>query len=147
MNTCKLHRTVSWVFQLIAAAILLQTLYFKFSGSAESKFIFTTLGVEPWGRIATGLLELVAAGLLLWNRQAVFGALLALGLMTGALFGHFTKLGFIVQDDGGLLFALAVTVFGSSAIVVWLRRYQIPYFGTLLFTAHRTDCAVTLSKS
>ncbi|HAB17508.1 MAG TPA: DoxX family protein, partial [Verrucomicrobiales bacterium] len=127
-----------WLFQLIAAAILLQTLFFKFSGAAESKFIFTTLGVEPWGRIATGMAELVAAGLLLWSRMALFGALLSLGLMSAAIISHLTKLGLVVQNDGGLLFGLAITVFCASTIVIWLRRYQLPYVGPLLVTAQRT---------
>lgn len=142
MHTCKVHRTVSWVFQSIAAAILLQTLFFKFTGAPESRFIFTTLGVEPWGRFATGVLELLAAGLLLWNRRAVLGALLSLGLMVGALASHLTRLGVVVQDDGGLLFTLAVLVFGSSAIVIWLRRYELPYVGTLMFSGHQADCSL-----
>ena len=95
-------------------------MFFKFSGAPESKFIFTTLGVEPWGRGAAGLLELIAVA----PRFAVFGGLLAVGLMTDAILGHFTKLGLVVQDDGGLLFAWAVTVFVSAALVVWLRRFQ-----------------------
>ncbi len=138
MSDCRLHRTLSWVFQLIAAGILLQTLYFKFTGAPESRFIFTTLGIEPWGRIATGILELAAAGLLLWNRRAVFGALLSIGLMAGALVSHLTRLGLVVQNDGGLLFTLAVTVFGSSLIVLWIRRHEIPYFGALLSVSSHT---------
>ncbi|HTI69448.1 MAG TPA: DoxX family protein [Candidatus Limnocylindria bacterium] len=127
MTTCKLHSGVSWTFQIIAAAILLQTLFFKFTGAEESKYIFSTLGVEPWGRIGTGLLELVTAGLLLRGRTAVFGALLAAGLMGGALFSHLTKLGIVVKDDDGLLFGLANAVLGSSMIVLWLRRFEVPF--------------------
>jgi hypothetical protein len=129
MHPCKTHRTVSWIAQLIAAAILAQTLFFKFTGAPESKFIFSTLGVEPWGRILTGVLELVAVGLLLTPRWAGVGGLLSLGLMGGALMGHLTKLGLVVQDDGGLLFALAVTVFAAAALVVWLRRAELPLIG------------------
>lgn|GEM_PF-94318 len=141
MPSCKLHATVSWIFQSVAAAILLQTLFFKFTGAAESKYIFTTLGVEPWGRIATGTLELLATVLLLRGRWAVFGALLAIGLMFGAIVSHLTKLELVVQDDGGLLFALAVTVFGASVIVVWLHRFRIPYVGALLFTSNQEGCS------
>jgi hypothetical protein len=140
MKPCKLHQTVSWIFQIIAAVILLQTLFFKFTGAPESKFIFSTLGIEPWGRIATGLAELVAAGLLLWPRWSVFGALLAVGLMSGAILTHLTRLGLVVQDDGGLLFALALTVFGASVIVLWLRRFQIPYVGALLSASGTAGC-------
>ncbi len=140
MNDCRIHRTASWIFQIIAAVILFQTLFFKFTGASESRHIFTVLGVEPWGRIATGMVELVAVGLLLSSRHAVLGALLSLGLMSGAIFSHLTRLGIVVQDDGGLLFALAVTVLGASVIVVWLRRFQIPYVGPLLSTTLRADC-------
>lgn len=145
MHSCKLHRNVSWFFQAIAAVILLQTLFFKFTGAPESKFIFSALGVEPWGRVATGFAELVAATLLLWPGWAVFGALLSLGLMGGAIMTHLTRLGLVVQDDGGLLFALAVTVAGSSVIVLWLRRFQIPYVGALLSASQTTACATTNS--
>lgn len=147
MKACRIHQTASWIFQLIAAVILFQTLFFKFTGAAESKHIFTVLGVEPWGRIGSGMVELVAAGLLVTSRYAVYGALLSLGVMSGALLGHLTRLGVVVQDDGGLLFALAVTVFGASAIVVWLRRFQVPYVGPLLSTTQHADCAVPGGRS
>lgn len=142
MQICKLHSRVSWTFQIIAAVILLQTLYFKFTGAEESRYIFATLGVEPWGRIGTGLLELLAAGLLLRGRTAVFGAIMSAGLMGGAIFSHLTKLGIIVKDDGGLLFCLAVTVLGSAAIVIWLRRYEIPFLRTWLPAPHSGACTL-----
>lgn len=123
---CLRHEIISWTFQALAAAILLQTLYFKFTGAPESKFIFATLGIEPWGRFGTGVAELIAAGLLLYRRWSAFGGLMATGLMTGAIISHLTKLGIAVQGDGGLLFGLAVTVFGSGLIVAWLRRSQLP---------------------
>jgi len=127
MKSCKWHQGVAWFFQMVAAAILAQTLFFKFRGAEESKFIFTVLGAEPWGRVATGLFELVAVVLLLTPRLAALGGLLSLGLMTGAILSHLTKLGLVVKDDGGLLFGLAVTVFISAALVVWLRRFQLPF--------------------
>jgi uncharacterized membrane protein YphA (DoxX/SURF4 family) len=123
---------LSWFLQIVAALILAQTLFFKFSGAEESKFIFRTLGVEPWGRWATGVLELVAVVLLVLPGWAVFGALLSVGLMAGAIFSHLTKLGIAVQGDGGLLFGLAVVVLLSGAGVVWLRRFELPYVGALL---------------
>lgn len=115
----------SWIAQIIAAGILAQTLFFKFTGAPESKFIFSTLGVEPWGRIATGVFELVAVVLLLVPRTAVFGAGLAMGLMVGALGSHLTKLGIVVQGDGGLLFGLAITTFVLAAVVLLLRRTEL----------------------
>src|SRR5258706_15273873 len=126
MKNCRTHTIASWILQLIAAAILAQTLFFKFSGAAESKFIFTALGAEPWGRVATGCAELVAVILLLAPRTAALGALLSLGLMTGAIGAHLTKLGISVQNDGGLLFGLAITVFVCSAATLVVRRQQIP---------------------
>lgn len=151
MNPCKTHRAVSWIFQTIAAVILLQTLFFKFTGAAESRYIFSTLGAEPWGRLITAFLELGASGLLLRERRAVLGALVTGGLMTGAIAAHLTRLGVVVLNDGGQLFALAVTAWGSSLIVLWLRRTEIPYVGSLLavsrITAGARDCpAVTTER-
>jgi len=141
MNNCRTHTITSWVLQLIAAAILAQTLFFKFSGAVESKFIFTTLGVEPWGRVATGCAELVAVVLLLAPRTITLGSLLALGLMIGAIGSHLTKLGIVVQNDGGLLFGLALAVFACSAVVLVLRRREIPVLGTFFTPLHELSCS------
>ena len=126
MNTsCSLSRRaniVAWVAQIVAAVILAQTLYFKFTAAPESVRLFTTLGLEPAGRIGSGVAELIAAVLLLWPRRAFWGALLALGVMGGALHAHLTKLGIVVDDEGGLLFGLAVTVAVCALVVLWLRR-------------------------
>jgi len=120
---------VSWCLQLVAAAILLQTLFFKFSGAEESVYIFSTLGAEPAGRIGSGVVELVAAILLLVPAAIPFGAALTMAVMSGAIVSHLTVLGIEVKDDGGLLFALAVTVLVSAAIVLVLRRAEIPVVG------------------
>jgi hypothetical protein len=122
----------SWVCQLTAAAILAQTLYFKFTGAPESRYIFSTLGLEPWGRIGTGVAELIAVALLLYPRTPVLGAVLAVGLMGGAIMSHLTRLGIEVQGDHGLLFKLALTVLLTSAIVVILRRRELPIVGDRL---------------
>ncbi|KAF0092868.1 MAG: hypothetical protein E1N59_3386 [Puniceicoccaceae bacterium 5H] len=120
-------RLASWLLQLIAAAILLQTLYFKFTAASESVYIFRTLGLEPVGRLGSGVTELIAAALLLSGRWSVYGAALALLVMLGALTAHlFTPLGIEVQGDGGLLFGLAITVAVCSLCVLWLRRQQWP---------------------
>ena len=102
----------------IAAVILLQTLYFKFTASPESVYIFTSVGMEPWGRIAVGILELIAGVMLFISATAWLGGLLALGLMGGALMMHLTKLGISVQGDGGYLFFLALAVTLCSLYVV-----------------------------
>ena len=140
MKNCRTHTIASWILQIIAAAILAQTLFFKFSGAVESKYIFTTLGAEPWGRVATGCAELVAVGLLLAPRTVTLGALLSLGLMSGAIGSHLTKLGVIVQDDGGLLFGLAVTVFLCSTVILVLRRQQIPILGYFFVPLQNLSC-------
>jgi len=116
----------SWILQLLAAAILFQTLFFKFTGAEESVYIFTKLGMEPWGRIGSGIAELVAGVLLLVPRTVVWGAGLSLGVISGAIASHLTRLGIVVMNDGGLLFALAVVVFAACAAILWLRRQEVP---------------------
>lgn len=118
-------RTISCLLQFLTAAILLQTLFFKFTGAAESKFIFSTLGVEPWGRYASGIVEFIAAFLLLIPRTITFGAILTLAVILGAIVSHLTRLGVVVQNDGGLLFSLACVVFIASSTVLVLRRREL----------------------
>lgn len=117
-------RSASWLLQLVTAGILFQTLFFKFSAAEESVYIFRTLGLEPWGRIGSGVAELIACILLLTPRLVPLGALLSLGVISGALTSHLTKLGIVVQEDGGLLFALAVLIFVASSGILVLRRQQ-----------------------
>lgn len=125
-------RVASWIAQLAVAAILAQTLFFKFTAAPESVWIFETLGLEPWGRIGSGVAELVAVVLLLIPATAALGGLLALAVIAGAIVSHLTKLGIEVQGDGGLLFGLALAVFAGSLLVVWLRRAQLPLVGALV---------------
>ncbi|HLE62789.1 MAG TPA: DoxX family protein [Pyrinomonadaceae bacterium] len=115
---------------------LLQTLFFKFTGAKESVYIFTTLGAEPWGRIGSGVVELIASILLLVPRTASLGAILAFGTISGAIFAHVTKLGIKIAavDDHGELFALAMAVLVGSLIVLYLHRGQIPVVGPRLFS-------------
>src|SRR5215217_3745219 len=98
----------SWALRLIVAVILLQTLFFKFSGAKESVYIFSTLGAEPWGRFGSGVVELIASILLLLPRTAVVGAILSLGTICGALMAHLTMLGIKLPavGDNGELFGL-----------------------------------------
>ena len=132
MELSKTQTIISWSLQLVAAAILFQTLFFKFTGAEESVYIFKTLGLEPWGRIGSGVAELVAVVLLLTPRTVPLGAILALGVISGAIVSHLTKLGIVVKGDGGLLFALAIVVFVASAAVLVIRRTQIPVIGPAL---------------
>lgn len=117
---------ILWVLRLSAAAILLQTLFFKFTGAPESIYIFSTLGVEPFGRYFSGMSELIASILLLFPGLALLGAGMAAGIMCGAIFSHILILGIVVQDDGGLLFGLACIVLISSSLIIFLERQQIP---------------------
>lgn len=130
-------RVASWIAQLAVAAILAQTLFFKFTAAPESVWIFETLGMEPWGRIGSGVAELVAVVLLLIPATAALGGLLALGVIAGAIVSHLTKLGIEVQGDGGLLFGLALAVLAGSLLVVWLRRAQLPLVGGYLARSGR----------
>ena len=132
MNHLSKPHLVSWTLQLLVAGILLQTLFFKFTGAEESVYIFSTLGVEPWGRIGSGVVELIAAVLLLVPATAPFGAMLTMGLMAGAIGSHLTVLGIEIRGDGGLLFALAVIAFAGSAVVLLIRRAQVPLLARLL---------------
>jgi putative oxidoreductase len=137
MNShCRWHLAASWFSRILAAVILLQTLSFKFTGAAESKYIFTRIGAEPWGRFGSGVVELIAAVLLLTPRFAWAGALLTLAVISGAILSHLTILGIVVQDDGGLLFLLAITVFFCSALTAWLHRLEIPLISRFLNQQH-----------
>jgi len=118
-----------WIARLAAAVILVQTLFFKFTGAKESIYIFTTVGQEPWGRYGSGVVELIASILLFVPGCTAVGALLAVGVMSGAIFFHLTKLGIVVQDDGGLLFALAVVVWVASAFLLVVYRRALPVIG------------------
>nr|WP_294907444.1 DoxX family protein [uncultured Lacibacter sp.] len=116
---------ILWVVRLLAAAIMLQTLFFKFSASEESVYIFSTIGMEPWGRIGTGVMEVIASILILIPRTTAVGALLAIGLMSGALFFHVTTLGIEVMGDGGQLFIYALLVLFSSLVLLFVYQSQI----------------------
>ncbi|MEC7264582.1 MAG: DoxX family protein [Bacteroidota bacterium] len=113
--------------RVVPAVILLQTLYFKFSAAPESVYIFSTLGLEPYGRIGLGIMELIVAILILVPKTTWLGALLGIGIMSGALFSHLTKLGIVVQNDGGTLFILAVITFVFCVILLWKNRKDIPF--------------------
>ena len=134
MRHSKTFTAISWILRSIAAVILLQTLFFKFTGAKESVYIFSTLGMEPWGRIGSGVAELIAAALLLIPSTAASGALLSLGVISGAIFFHLTKLGIALTEvgDHGELFALALVVFACSAVVLVLHRAELPVVGRML---------------
>lgn len=141
--TISARAIIDWACRLVAAVILLQTLFFKFTAAPESVYIFTKVGtfvhtyvpflpvsgVEVWGRIGSGIMELIAAILLLTPRFVWTGAVLAIAATAGAIVCHLTFLGIEVQGDKGLLFGLAVTVVSTSSVTLFLHRNQIPVIG------------------
>ncbi len=132
MKTTATITVLSWVLRIMGAIILLQTLFFKFTAAPESVYIFTKVGAEPWGRIGSGVVELIAAILILTPRFTWLGSLLAMGVMAGAILSHLTVLGIEVQGDKGLLFALALIVFVCSTANLLLHRSEIPVIGRRL---------------
>lgn len=118
-------KALTWIVRIVAAIILLQTLYFKFSGADESVYIFSTLGIEPYGRIGSGVAELIAAILILIPRTTLIGAIMGCGVMIGAIFSHLFVLGIEVQNDGGELFILAIITFLCCAFLVFQNKNKI----------------------
>lgn len=116
-----------WALRLVPAAIMLQTLYFKFTAHPQSVKLFTILGMEPWGRIGIGIFEFIAAVLLLLNRTVLLGALLGVGLMCGAIFFHITNSAVGIYFDGDpVLFIYAVITLVCCAALVLINRKKIP---------------------
>jgi uncharacterized membrane protein YphA (DoxX/SURF4 family) len=134
MSLSKGLSITSWILQLVAAVILFQTLFFKFTGAKESIYIFSTVGMEPWGRIGSGVVELIASILLVIPATVTVGALIALVTISGAIFFHLTKLGIALPavNDRGELFTLAVVVFLVSLAILFIRRAEIPIIGNQL---------------
>jgi putative oxidoreductase len=118
----KTKTIISWVLRIISAIILLQTLYFKFSAHPESVELFTKLGVEPWGRIGTGVIELITGILLLIPATAFIGAFLGVGLMLGAIGSHLAVIGIESKGDGGQLFTLAIIVLLLSLVILFMHK-------------------------
>ena len=122
-----MNKTVVFVVRIVIAVILLQTLRYKFLAHPDSVYIFSTLGLEPYGRIGIGVMELIASVLLFPKRTIWLGALLSVGLMAGALFSHLTQLGIEVKNDGGTLFYMALVTWTLGLVVLWDERKNIPF--------------------
>src|ERR1043165_7995958 len=128
----KMQTIFAWICSIAAAVILLQTLFFKFTAAPESVYIFTKVGLEPGGRIGSGIAELIAAILILIPATTWLGAGLALAVVAGAIFSHLTVLGIVVMNDGGLLFCLALAVAACSVMLLFLQRRRVPVVGAYL---------------
>ncbi|MCF6223400.1 MAG: DoxX family protein [Flavobacteriaceae bacterium] len=116
------------ICSLIAAMLLIQTLYYKFMAAPESVYIFSTLRIEPFGRIGIGLLELIATWLLLFRKTSLVGAVFGLGIIIGAIFAHIFILGIEVQNDGGKLFGMAIVILVLCSTVVILQKEKLILF-------------------
>jgi putative oxidoreductase len=125
MNTYKVRSIIQLIIRIIVAFILIQTLFFKFTAAPESVYIFSAIGAEPWGRIASGIMELLAAIFILIPATVWLGALIGLGVISGAIITHLTVLGIVVLDDGGLLFMLALAVFLGCLYLTYQNREHI----------------------
>ena len=121
-----------FILKILGAVILTQTLFYKFSAHVDSVYIFTKVGIEPFGRIGIGILELIAAILILIPRTSWFGAVISIGVISGAILMHLSIIGIEVNNDNGLLFYLAVTVFILSLFILWNERKNIPSVNRLL---------------
>ena len=126
-------KALMWILRIIPAVIFLQTLYFKFTGANESIYIFTTLGIEPYGRIGSGIVEFITTILILMPRTTLLGAIMGLGVVTGAILSHLFVLGIEVQNDGGTLFILAIITFLCCAFLVFQHKNKIPDLLNLKF--------------
>lgn len=124
----KFYAVFIWMLRLLAAGILFQTLFFKFSAAEESVYIFSAIGMEPWGRVGVGILELIAVILILNLRTIAIGAVLGMALMSGAIFFHLAILGIVVKDDGGQLFIYALLVFLSCFTLAIIFRKDLYFF-------------------
>lgn len=125
-----MHKSLILVLRIVVAIILIQTLRFKFTAHPDSVYIFTKVGLEPIGRIGIGVLELIAATLLLITKTIWAGALLTIGLLSGAIMMHLTQLGIEINNDGGVLFYMAVSTLMLSLIILWNQRKSIPIIGS-----------------
>lgn len=128
-NFLNMKKYFPLLLRIAVAIILVQTLRFKFTAHPDSVYIFTKVGLEPYGRIIIGTLELIAAILLLVPKTIWVGALLTLGIIGGAIMMHLTILGIEINNDGGLLFFTAIVTFLLSLVILLIYKRDIPVLG------------------
>ena len=122
-------KKVILVLRIIVSILLIQTLQYKFTAHPDSVYIFSKVGLEPFGRIGIGVLELIAAFLIIFPKTIWAGAILTLGIIGGAILMHLTQLGIVINNDGGKLFYMALSVFILSALILFNQRKNIPIIG------------------
>lgn len=125
MNKMNIKNIISWLLRLTVAIILLQTLYYKFTAHPDSVHIFSELGVEPWGRIGLGIIELITAILVVIPKTKIIGIITSLGIIIGAIGSHLLVLGINVSNDGGGLFTLAIIVFIACIIFLIMHKKDV----------------------
>ena len=106
-----------WVVQIGLAGMFLLAGGSKLLGAPAMVALFNTIGMGQWFRYVTGLIEVGSAFALLVPSIAVFGALVLVPTMIGAVA---TEL-FIVGDSA---VPPAVLLLGAVG-VVWARRHQL----------------------
>lgn len=122
-----LKKRVLLIIRIVIAIVLIQTLRFKFTAHPDSVYIFTQVGLEPYGRIGIGIFELIAGILLLIPKTVWLGASITIGLMFGAIFMHLTKIGIVVNHDSGALFITAIITLILASIILYAFRKDIPF--------------------
>ncbi len=127
-----MKKAIDLGFRILIAVILLQTLRYKFTAHPDSVYIFNKIGLEPYGRIAIGILELISAILILIPKTIWLGASLTVGIISGAIIMHITIIGIEVNNDGGTLFYMALLIFTLALFVLWKNRKNIPIIGKRL---------------
>lgn len=128
---------ISWVAQIVVVAILGQTLYHKFTDAPEVVELFSKMGMGPFGYKLTGLLELVACLLLLTPQAAIWGAILSWGIMSGAVIGHITKIGF--QGEFGVMGGMAIAAWLLSMLIIFARRHQVTFIANMFGASRQMD--------
>lgn len=122
-----MSKHISLILKITIAVIMIQSLFFKFSGAQESIDLFTKLAGkrEAFFRIGIGILELITSIILFVPQKTWLGASLSLGIMSGAVLSHLTILGVAHHNDGGALFFCALLALVSSSILLYLHRKEV----------------------
>lgn len=129
----KVIKYLSIILQLFIAITYLQTLYFKFTAHPDSVYIFSQIGLEPYGRVGLGVMELIVAILILVPKTKLYGGILSVGIISGAVASHLGPIGIEVHNDGGTLFYLALTVLVASLVFLALNFKEVIQLKEKLF--------------
>ena len=126
-----MKKVLFWLIRIIPAIIMMQTLFYKFTAAPESVALFSELGIEPFGRIVSGVIELIASILLFIPNKSFYGALIGFGIMIGAILSHLFIIGINFNNDGGGLLTPAIITFICCAFVLFEERKKYSTFKKL----------------